>query len=317
MASDSKSRTRDQDDPRSQLFTSQTFAEYMERRNVRQPAAASVYVRRREFRLLSDRNDTTDAQLCNGASNPDTDWRLLPQPYLSDRRAVDNHRTCSTPSEHCFHLPYAFLPSSGSDAHPPTILSTLSRDNTPDQPLSFKKFSSFYDDDNDVQTVDFHGTMHEILESLKSEMTLEGLVRAAMLSDRADDAVPLIMTSGSESQRHADPVGEHEQSIPSISPTPTSEPATRASACSSPVQPDNAIASSLKSSSRHLKRTANTYINLSWNSSEVAERYRLHLGVDSLEKRHSTEIRRIESNILTFFPIGQRESKPPSSNNSR
>ena len=218
---------------------------------------------------------------------------------------LTTHRTSSTP---CFPSPCPLVPSSGSDVHPPT---TLSHDNTPDQPPLFKKFSSFYDDDDDAQTVDYHRTMHQILDSLKSEMTLDGLVGAVVLSDGADDTSALVE---SESQRHTVPAEEQQQSMPSISPTPMSE---LASASSAPVQPDNSIALSLNSSSRHLTRTANSYINLSWNSSEVAERYRLHLGVDVLEKRHSTQLRWIESNILAFFPIGHRKSRSPSSNNSR
>jgi len=210
----------------------------MEWRNAQQPAATSVYVRRQGFCLLSGRNDTTDVQLRIGASNPDTGRRLLSQPYLPSRRAVDNHRTSSSP---CFPSPCPLIPSSGSDVYPPT---TSSHDNTPDQAPLFKRFSSFYDDDDDAQTVDYHRTMHQILDSLKSEMTLDGLVGAVVLSDGADDTSALVEF---ESQRHTVPAGEEQQSMPSISPTPMSE---LASASSAPVQPDNSIALSLNSSSR-------------------------------------------------------------------
>ena len=121
--------------------------------------------------------------------------------------------------------------------------------------------------------------MHEILDSLKSEITLDGLVGAVVLSDGADDTSALVE---SETQRHANavPAGEQQQSMPSISPTPMSNLHPHLLLLCSPI---TRIASSLNSSSHHLTRTANTNINLSWNSSEVAERYRLHLGVDVLE----------------------------------
>jgi len=56
--------------------------------------------------------------------------------------------------------------------------------------------------------------MDEILDSLKSEMTLDGLVGPVVLSDGADDTRALVE---SERQRHTVPAEEQQQSMPSIS----------------------------------------------------------------------------------------------------
>ena len=69
------------------------FPEHMVWRNAQQPTATSVRVRRQGFRLLSDRNDTTDAQLRNGASTPEG---LLSQPSLPSTHVADHHRTSGT-----------------------------------------------------------------------------------------------------------------------------------------------------------------------------------------------------------------------------
>lgn len=140
-----------------------------------------------------------------------------------------------------------------------------------------------------------------------------------MMSDLSDDdnwaaayTVTKIPLVESRSRLVADPVGKNEQlrrPVSSMSPPILVGHPTRP-----PPKAPHPTSFNQSSRSNRSRRRKGPDDHLSWNSGEVAERYRVHLDLAALPKARSTELGRIESDVLKLFVVSHLEPKFPKSN---